>query len=149
MEITDPTRIWRELMTSDDVAELMRLFGNFHDGCVRELHVATGHFVSRDLSMTVDWRTTVHMLVQRQVRELSAIELRFDEVIALRVTPPAPDYASIIYRAAFFLREGIYYWAESDEWEPDGAERDDLTWIAARRVAWRDANEWMGPTVRY
>ena len=41
---------------------LMRLFGNFHDGCIRELHVATGDYVHQDLSMTVDWRTTVHVL---------------------------------------------------------------------------------------
>lgn len=42
----------------------MSLCGHFHDACVREIHIATGHYVDETLSMTVDWNTTLHMLVQ-------------------------------------------------------------------------------------
>jgi hypothetical protein len=35
--------------------------------CVRKPHVVTGHYVETTLSMHVDWRTTVRMLIQRQV----------------------------------------------------------------------------------
>ena len=67
----------------------MGLFGNFHDSCVREVHVVTGHFVEEDLTMRVDWRTTIHMLIQRQFRNPCAIELRFEEVVGLRMVPPS------------------------------------------------------------
>ena len=41
--------------------------------------------------MRVDWRTTIHMLIQRQFRNPCAIELRFEEVVGLRMVPPQPD----------------------------------------------------------
>jgi hypothetical protein len=99
--------------------------------------------------MSVDWRTTVHMLVQRQVRPFSAVELRFEEVVGLNVSPPPPDYEAIIFQAAFRLLNGIFYWAESADWNPDVPKSDCVTWIAARRAWWRDASEWMGATLRY
>ena len=143
------TGAWQELDTPDQIHHLMGLFGNFHDGCVREIHVSTGHSVAENLSMTVDWRTTVHMLIQRQFRNPSAIELRFTEVVDLRVSPPSPNYEAIIFSAACFLRHRILYWAENASWSPDSADRDQWTWIAARRAWWRAASEWMGPDLRY
>ena len=68
MEKIPPEHKWYEVSKDSDIDELMGLFGHFHDGCVREVHVAAGHFVGEDLSMTVDWHTTVHLLVQRQIR---------------------------------------------------------------------------------
>ena len=140
---------WQELSTPEQIQRLMDLFGNFHDGCVREIHVATGHSVAANLSMAVDWRTTVHMLVQRQHVNPSAVELRFTEVVGLRVSPPPPNYDAIIFGAACFLREGILYWAENAGWSPESVERDEWTWIAARRAWWRDASEWMGADLQY
>ena len=140
---------WQQLTTLHDIETLMKLFHNFHDGCVREIHVATGYYVEEDLAMTVDWRTTVHMLVQRQFREPSAIELRFEEIIGLMVSPPPPDYEAIIRHAAFFLREGVIYWADGAEWTPELADRDEYTWVAARRAFWRDASHWLGSDLRY
>ena len=89
------------------IERLMSLFGNFHDACLREMHVVTGHYVNPNLSMHVDWRTTVHMLVQRQTAELSAIELRFEEVVGLQIYPPPPNCESIIFDAAFLFRDRV------------------------------------------
>ena len=127
---------------------MIGLLGNFHDSCVREVHVATGHFVEEDLSMRVDWRTTIHMLIQRQFRNPCAIELRFEEVVGLRMVPPEPDSEAIIFHATFFVRDGVYYWAEDGKWTPESTD-DGRTWVAARRVYWRDASEWIGPRRRY
>jgi hypothetical protein len=126
----------------------MGLFSNFHDACLREVHVVTGHYVDPELSMHVDWRTTVHMLIQRQNANLSAMELRFEEVVELRVVPPSPDCENIIFDAAFFLRDGVYYWADDADWAPE-SHREGTTWIASRKVYWRNASEWIGPDIRY
>jgi len=126
----------------------MRLFGNLHDACLCEIHLVTGHYVDTDLSMTVDWKTTVHMLIHRQYTKPSAIELRFEEVIELRLHSPAPNCEAIILDAAFFLRDGIYYWADNGDWTPE-SDRSEPTWVAARKVYWRDASEWIGPGLRY
>lgn len=125
----------------------MSLFGNFHDACVREIHAVTGHYVDDTLSMTVDWRNTVHMLIQRQYRVFSAIELRFEEVVALRLSAPAPDWENSIKDAAFFIRDDIFYWADYGTWTPESS--SESTWVAARKVYWRDASEWMGASLHY
>jgi hypothetical protein len=130
---------WHAIETAEDVAYLMRVFRNFHDGCVREMHVATGHYVRPDLSMRLDWRTTVHMLVQRQFAAPSAIEMRFEEVVELRITPPAPDDAAVIFRAEMRVKGGVVRWEDDNK----------ATRVAARKVYWRDASEWMGAELRY
>ena len=142
-------RPWTELNSDSRIAELMQVFGNFHDGCIREIHVTTGHYVDSNLSMTVDWRTMIYMLVQRQWRNPSAIELRLEELVGLNLYPPQPDYESIIFHAACLLREGIFYWADDARWRPESREPGDCTWVAARRAWWRNASDWMGPELRY
>ena len=140
---------WLELAEAADIADLMQRFGNFHDSCVREIHVATSHYVDQDHRMHFDWRNSVQILVQRQFRNPSAIELRFDGVTGLHVSPPKPNCDSIIFDAAFFLREGVFYWAESSLLEPDDSSVGETMWVAARRVFWRDASDWLGPRLRY
>jgi hypothetical protein len=131
-----------------DIDDLMQRFGNFHDGCIREIHVAKGQYVDQDFRMAFDWQTSARMLV-RQFRNPSAIELRFDGVVGMYVLPPQPNYDSIIFDAAFLVRDGIYYWAESSLWKPEEARDSHTTWIAARQVHWRDASDWLGPRLRY
>jgi len=145
----DSIPIWRELNDESGIAALMDTFGNFHDGCIREIHVATSHYVDSKLWMHVDWPTTVHLLVQRQFHDPSAIELRFEEVVALRLCPPSPDCESIISDAACVWRDGILYWAENSRWTPDHPGSPECTWVAARRAWWRDASGWLGPDLRY
>ena len=142
-------RQWRPILSSDDIAELMYLFGGFHDGCLREVHAATGAYVQEDLSMTMDWATTVRVFVQRQFANPSAIEMRFDEVVGLRLSPPPPNYDAVIYHAAFFIRDGIFYWADNEDWKPESPDNGDSTWVSARKVFWRDASNWLGPEMRY
>jgi hypothetical protein len=140
---------WLSLVEPEEIANLMQMFGNFHDSCVREIHVATGHYVDQDLRMTVDWRTNVQMLVQRQYRNPCAIELRFDGVTGMHVSPPPRDCESVISDAAFFVQDGTYYWAESGLWRPERSCGCEATWIAARQVYWREASDWLGPRLRY
>ncbi len=144
---TDESSGWRPVENQRDIDELMRLFGNFHDGCIRELHVATGDYVHQDLSMTVDWRTTVHVLVQRQSRHTPAIELRFGELIGLRLDAPPPDHENITNDAEIRVRDGVFYWIPNSFNTPDPPV--DGTWIAARKLWWREAEGWLGPELRY
>ena len=147
MSTADISPGWKALRNSVEVEDLMSLCGHFHDACVREIHVATGHYVDESLSMTVDWKTTIHMLIQMQSRRFPAIELRFEEVVGMRLSAPQPDCDAIIFAAAFFVRDGIFYWAENGLWTPESAGED--TWVAARKVLWRDARDWLGPSLRY
>jgi hypothetical protein len=127
------------------------LFGGFHDGCLREAHVSAGNFVNSQLMMTCrDYRdTSVRLLIQRQWKAPSAIELLFEQVVTFHLLPSPENCDSIIYTAALFCREGMLYWADTADWRPDAPDRDQATWIAAKKVSWRDVSEWMGPDLRY
>jgi hypothetical protein len=140
---------WIELTDNTAVQALMEAFGGFHDACIREIHVATGHFVAPDLSMNVDWRTTVHMTVQRQFLNPSAIELRFEEIVGLKFAAPEPNCDSMIFDATCVIRDGLLYWADSGLWNLASPEAHDCTWVAARRAYWRDLSGWLGSELRY
>ena len=129
----------------------MKVFGSFHDGCIREAHVWTEHFVGTDLCMagTGDLDTRVRLLIQRQCKAPSAIELLFEQVVTLHLQPSPENYDSIILGATMLCRDRTYYWADVSGWTFESTTHDDATWIAAKKVSWRDASEWMGSDLHY
>ena len=140
---------WNRIATQADAEALLEQFGSFHDGCLREAHVWTGHWVAENLSMAVDPSTSARLLIQRQFRPLSAIELLFERITRFNLAPAPENYENIIFNAALFVRDGLVYWADNGGWRPDSAQRDEYTWIAAQQAKWRDVSDWMGETLRY
>jgi hypothetical protein len=142
---------WTRISTAEQAADFLESVNDFHDGCLREAHVWTEHYVGPELSMGIGlgWDTRARLLIQRQFRGLSAVELLFEEVRHLNVAPSPPDYEDIIFDAALLVRDGVIYWAAAADWSPDHPERDQTTWISGGKLSWRDASEWMGDTLRY
>ena len=142
---------WKRLESQADADSLMKLFGGFHDGCLREVHIRAGNSVDSDLMMRCrDYRDThARLLIQRQWKDPSAIELLFEQVVTFHLLPSPENCDSIIYTAALFRREDTFYWADTSDWRPDSADRDKATWIAAKKLSWRDVSEWMGADLRY
>ncbi len=142
---------WNEITNQTDIDELMAVFGEFHDGCIREMHLWTESCVERNLSMSCSDHLDHHvrLLVQRQYSDPSAIELLFDEVKYAAINPSAENYLSIIFGATLILQEGIFYWADVGNWLPDQENSMGATWISACKLRWRDASKWMGEELRY
>jgi len=142
---------WKPLSSQADLDQLMSLFGGFHDSCVREAHIWTEHFVDSELRMSCsgDLDTRVRLLIQRQYRGPSAIELLFEQVVTFHLQPSPENYDSIIFGAAMLCRGGTFYWAEDAGWSPESPKRDETSWIAAKKLSSRDASEWMGSDLRY
>ncbi len=139
---------WFTVRSEPDVEKLMNEFGEFHDGCLREVHIWTGHYVDEDLSMVCasELDTQVRMLIQRQFRNPSAIELLFEQVTAFHLSPSPQNYDSIIFTATLkFKEDGSIYWADNYGEEQD----DDVTWVTAKVLSWRPVSEWMGKQLRY
>jgi hypothetical protein len=63
--------------------------------------------------------------------------------------PSAENYDSIILSAEMLYRDGTFYWTDLGGWVPESPTRDEATWIAAKKVSWRDVSEWMGSDLRY
>ncbi|MCE2939096.1 MAG: hypothetical protein ACK5UR_07145 [Armatimonadota bacterium] len=142
---------WIPLTTQAELDALLLRFGNFHDGCIREAHVWTETYVMENMHMRVPHHmdNRVRLLVHRQWRDPSAIELLFEEVTTFHLVPPPENYAGIIMVATLLLEGEIFYWADDAPWHPSAPNRDQSTWIGARKLSWRDASDWMGPELRY
>jgi len=78
-----------------------------------------------------------------------SIELLFEQVTTFHLQPSPENYGSIIFGAAMLCRDGTFFWAEDADWSTDSPKRDDVTWVAAKKLLWRDASEWMGSDLRY
>jgi hypothetical protein len=73
----------------------------------------------------------------------------FEQVVTFHLQPGPQNYDSIIYDATMLLDGDRMYWADTGGWTYTAANRDDATWIAAKKMSWRDASEWMGSNLRY
>ena len=142
---------WKPLTSQADCDALMKLFGGFHDGCIREAHVWTETSVDAALGMSCPSHldTRIQLLIQRQWKAPSAIELLFEQVVTFHLQPSADNYDSIIFSAEMLCRDDTFYWADLGGWLPESPSSNDATWVAAKSVSWRDASEWMGSDLHY
>jgi hypothetical protein len=142
---------WKEIKTQAEADTLMAIFGDFHDGCLKEAHLWSDHWVSPDLSMSCPGNldNRIRLLVQRQFKNPSAIEMLFEEeVTRFNLVPTPENYDTIIFSATLLVRDGSVFWSPDEDWRPDKPGRDESTWISARRLRWREV-PWMGEKLRY
>jgi hypothetical protein len=141
---------WIEIKGNEDIKKLLKMFGNFHDSCLKELLMWTDSFVDKDLSMGVGLGldTNIRMHFQRQFINPSAIELLFEGVTQFHLSPSPENYDSIILDAILLLQDGTFFWADAYDWKPISHDHE-VTWIASKRVKWRDVSNWMGDNRRY
>ena len=141
---------WKEIKTQADADALRDVFGDFHDSCIREAHLWTDHWVSSDLSMSCsgDLDTKIRFLIQRQFKNPSAIELLFEEIIRFNLAPSPENYDSIIVNSTLLVQDHNIYWSPEGDWRPDKPGRDEFTWIAGKKLRWREVN-WLGKELHY
>ncbi|HVU89942.1 MAG TPA: hypothetical protein VHD36_21605 [Pirellulales bacterium] len=141
---------WRDVRTQADANVLLEVFGRFHDSCIREAHLTAGHWVSSDLCMSCppSLDNKIQFLVQRQFKNPSAIELQFDEVTRFNFVPTPEGSDSIILEATLLVQDANIFWSVQGDWNPDRANRDEGTWVSAKKLRWR-AVDWLGEELRY
>ncbi len=142
---------WIPITTDIEAERLLTLFGEFHDSCIREAHIWTGHFVSPDLSMSCDGGldTCVNFLVQRQFRDPSCIELRFEQVTRINVVPTPVNYNSVIHNATLIVHgDGITWALDLPESKLEEIDSSQDTWVTAKVLKYRVADELLGPLKR-
>jgi hypothetical protein len=141
---------WKEIKSQSDADHLMDLFGGFHDACLREAHLWTDHWVGPTLSMSCPGHldNRLRLLVQRQFKDPSAIELLFEELTRFNLVPSPENYDAVIFEATLLVKDENIYWSCRDNWKPDSPTRDSGTWVSARRLCWRPV-DWLGRELRY
>ncbi len=143
---------WKDINMQDDADRLMKVFGGFHDGCIREAHIWTGYWVERELSMRCPWNlhNKIRIWFQRQYTDPSAVELFFEEVTRFNLVPALENYDSIILAATLLVQGDTIFWSPEDEWRPEKPNRDESTWISAKKHPSLAARvDWPGDQLRY
>ncbi len=141
---------WNVIETQEDIDKLMREYGHFHDGCIKELKYISGGYVDKDLSMNpFNSKRVLNIIFQRQYKNPTVIEMIFEGIQKMNLEPSNGDYDCIIYEASLKKINDIYYWADWDNFEVDDINEIKRTWIAASKIKWRVADNYIGETEVY
>lgn len=133
--------MWTEIKDQSDIDNLMELYGYFHDSCLRDVYISTREFIDEKLAMHFDNKLTVSFLFQRQFKPTSVIELKFEDIGQFNFQPFDETTFSVIYDATLKQTNGLFYWADSAEWEIGD---NDSIWISGKRLFWRSKPEFIG-----
>ena len=132
---------WKEIQDEKDIETLLQLYGHFHDGCLREVHIVTRESVDSELYMSFDGNLTAILLFQRQYKDPTVIELKFETVGQFNFNPSESNYDSIIYDATFKKIDNLFYWANEEDWKFGD---NTAVWISGQKVFWRERPELIG-----
>lgn len=141
---------WIEIKNENDIKTLLKTFGWFHDGCLREIHLWNSYYVSEKLAMSSgDCTLNAKILFQRQFKNPSAIEIYFSEIQRMNIVSTSSDFWHSILGVTLEYKNGIYYWADEEGWNINNPNNDNVMWISSKGIKWRDRSEFMEEKLRY
>ena len=115
--------------------------GYFHDGIIKEIHWVNRDFVNFNLGMKPYKLAEARILVQRQWRDPSAVEMTFTDVWRLNL-----DTVELIFESAARMEQSSSSVGKPRQLLVLTMEDSE---IAFSKMRWRDASDWMGETVRF
>jgi len=155
--------MWTKLDSDQAIQDLLERFGWFHDGCLREVSLATETYVNKHGAMRCPSHldTSALLYLQSQNRDLSAIELRCDGISQFRLRPTPDGCDSIMSSGTIHLRGESCRIAvnfiggqlkgppNTGIWLPARSTDDPDLEVVAQRVAWRALDHGFGDGLRY
>ncbi|WP_315671529.1 hypothetical protein [Clostridium sp. 19966] len=67
----------------------------------------------------------------------------------MSIVSTPPNYFYCISEATCEYKDGIYYWADQEDWDIENSNDNDTMWIASKGIKWRERSEYMGDQLRY
>jgi hypothetical protein len=148
--------MFNKISTQDDVQELMKKFGSFHDSCIKELRYISGGYVSKGYSdqnrpmYPLNSKRSVNIIFQSQNADYSVIEMKFDYIQKLNLVPRNEDYDCVIYDASLVKIGDLFYWSEWGDFKIEDIINENRTWISSKEVHWRQLpEEFLGDKLIY
>lgn len=138
--------MWHEIDSGSDVSDFMREICRFHDGCIKEMKYLSGAYVDEGLSMyPFNDRRILRVVIQRQFEENSMIEMEFEGLKHLGLSPCDEEkYTCEISAGALALKNGCVYWCDGDKIPETDFDNYDGTLICASKLRWRSIDNCMG-----
>lgn len=137
--------MWYEINNNEDMSNFMNSMCHFHDSCIKELKYFSGAYVGQNLSMyPINDRRILTVIIQRQFRENSMIEMEFQGLKLLKLFPTGEEYTCEILDSAMFLKDGCFYWCDKGDLAETDLEDYSGTMICAEKLRWRTLENRMG-----
>ena len=123
----------------------MNKIGFFHDSCIKELRYISGAYVDEDLSMyPLNDKRILDVIIQRQFKDLSMIEMQFIGVKCLKLYPTDEEYTCEILDSTMFFKDDSIYWCDCGDISKNDFEEYEGTLISASKLRWRSIENKMG-----
>jgi hypothetical protein len=137
--------IWNEITTQEELDSFMKVVWSFHDSCLKEMRYVGGAFVRKNLNMLpINNRRNLKVIIQRQFKDLSVIEMEFIGLKRLSLIPVDEEYTGEILDATMMFKDNCIYWCDWGGLTEDSIDSYDGTLICSERFRWRRADEFLG-----
>lgn len=137
--------MWNEIIDDNDLKSFMERVGYFHDSCIKELKYLSGAYVDEELSMyPINDRRVLNVIIQRQFKDFSMIEMEFKGLKYLKLFPVDDKYTCEILESTMILKEDGIYWCDCGGLSKDDINEYNGTLICASKLRWRSINKCMG-----
>jgi len=139
--------MWNEILNQSDLDNFMEAMYGFHDSCLKEMKYISGAYVMENLSMSpVNVQRVLRVIIQRQFRNPSVLEMEFSNLIHLNLLP---EEVTIISDATMLLKDNCIYWCDYGGLTEDDMDSYKGILICAEKLRWRAADEYLGPEEVY
>lgn len=136
------TASWNYIESEKDIDLLNKTTSFFHDSCIKEIHYISGAYVDDNFGMyPVNSKRTLKMIVQRQYKNNSVIEIEFIGLKQMNLVPTGEDYTCEIFGATTLLKNGYIYWCDDNV---ENIEEYQYTRVIAEKMRWRSIENSLG-----
>lgn len=123
---------------------------HFHDSCIKEIHYISGAFVNENFSMyPLNDRRILRVVIQRQIKIDSMIEMEFQGLKHLKLFPADENYTCEIVDSTMIMKDGNIYWCDSSNLAESDLDDYTGTLICASKLRWRSIENHMGKNQFY
>lgn len=137
--------MWNEIVDENDLKCFMDKVSCFHDSCIKELRYISGAYVDEDLSMyPLNDKRILNIIIQRQFKDLSMIEMQFIGLKYLKLYPITEEYTCEILDSTMLFKDNSIYWLDGNDISETDFEEYEGTLICASKLRWRCIDNKMG-----
>ena len=130
--------MWNLIKDQKDIDRFMKVVSFLHDACIKQIKYVSGAYVKSDLSMhPINDKRVLNILIQMQNEKAREVELCFQGLKFLKLSPRDESYTCEITGSAMFFSNGYIYWCDSAAAnEKDTIDTAD-TVVCASACSWR------------
>lgn len=142
--------MWNEIIDNNDLKNFMDNINYFHDSCIKEFKYLSGAYVDDELSMyPVNDHRILKVIIQRQSKDISMIEMEFKGLIYLKLFPLDDKSTCEILDSTMIIKNDCIYWCDCGGLSETDLDNYNGTVICASKFRWRAIEKCMGANEFY